>query len=185
MIMREAFLLLLALVLLGCAKNKQSAIGPKAYYDLDSLLDAQIEMLSEEDVLLRKSVEMDGKQEQNEKKLDSAGWGKEFLIIRDFDLNKPNNVGAYSTEKSNGDIKYTLTANIDAPVKAFDVIKKEGNLSQITSNYFEDKSIYQHRRKMTLKFDNGLLRNYEVRGFQKMILKDTIKYIISGEVVKQ
>lgn len=173
----------MALVLLACGENRESTVEPNAFYDLDSVLNAQIRVFSERGYTLRKTVQMDGKEEQLTEEPDSAGWAEEFAIIRDFDLNQPNNVGAYSTEKFEETIKYELSDNIESPVKVFEVEKKNGNLSRISGKYFEDKSIYQHRRVLELNFEDGLLKTYMVRGFQDMILKDTINYVISGEVI--
>lgn len=175
-------LLVAILLLSGCQENRQSAIKPDLFFDLDSLLDAQVRMLSEQQYTLTKSVRMDGKEEKRQTTPDSAGWATELIIIKDFDLNKPTNVGAYKVSEEGDAIRYELTADIDAPVKNFEVISTAGHVSRISSNYFEDKSIYQHRRNLTLEFEEGRLKAYEVKGFQKMILKDTISYIISGKV---
>ena len=93
-------------------------------------------------------------------------------------------MGAYGTAANTDYIQYKLEDDIDAPVKVFEVFKANGQVERIVSNYYEDKSIYQHRRNLELTFENGQLSAYQIRGFQKMILKDTIQYTISGKITE-
>lgn len=180
--MRKTVFLLLAVAFMSCSENEQASRELHVYFDLDSLLDQQIEQLSAGRYTVSKTVIMDGKEERQSHVFDSAGWESEFIIIRDFDLNKPYNVGAYTVDQEEGVQSYRLAdQTLDAPVKYFDVERGADGL-KITSEYYEDKSIYQHRRKLSLQFHNNLLLSYEVKGFQKMIMKDTIHYRISGEV---
>ncbi|WP_421892294.1 hypothetical protein [Marinoscillum sp.] len=183
--MKNFFLPVIVLMLvLACGENRQSAVALKVYFDLDSLLDRQVEILSKKEAILTKRVEMDGQKETLAQQPDSAQWESEFVIIRDFNLNKSHYVGAYGTTSGSDYIKYTLEDDINAPVKVFEVFRPEGQVERIVSNYYEDKSIYQHRRNLELTFENGQLSAYQIKGFQKMILKDTIQYTISGKITQ-
>lgn len=183
--MRNFLLPVLVFILaLGCGENRQSTVTLKVYFDLDSLLDQQVALLSEKKVLLSKEVAMDDQKETLELQPGSAEWESEFVIIRDFNLNKSYYVGAYGTAANADYIQYKLEDDIDAPVKVFEVFKANGQVERIVSNYYEDKSIYQHRRNLELTFENGQLSAYQIRGFQKMILKDTIQYTISGKITE-
>ncbi len=94
--MRNFLLPVLVFILaLGCGENRQSTVTLKVYFDLDSLLDRQVALLSEKKVLLSKEVAMDDQKETLELQPDSAEWESEFVIIRDFNLNKSYYVGAY------------------------------------------------------------------------------------------
>lgn len=180
--MRGIFFLLITILIGSCAENKKAARDLRVYFDLDSLLDQQVIKLSEGGFVVEKTVTMDGESETQTGVFDSAGWAGAFAIVRDFDLNKPYNVGAYTETRSGGTLNYELTdKTLDAPVQYFTLVDSD-SLLEISSEYFEDKSIYQHRRKLHLKFKDDLLVKYEIRGFQKMVMKDTIYYRIAGEV---
>lgn len=180
--MKKIVFVLFAIACIGCSRQEGPATSLKAYFDLDSLLDSQIKALSTRQAAVSKEVTMDGANESQRLQPDSSGWDAEFTIIRDFNLNKSHYVGAYQVQDSAGYIVYTLVDDIDAPVRSFEILKKQGSVVSIASDYFEDKSIYQHRRKLQLHFDEGLLKTYEIKGYQKMILKDTIRYRISGTI---
>lgn len=180
--MRYFLLLLVVGMNLACSQNKSSVRDLKVYYDLDSLLNAQIYALGEGNYVIEKTVDMDGKTESMSGVYDSTQWRNEFKILRDFDLNKSYNVGAYSTDHEEAKIYYTLSdKTLDAPVKWFSVGKNKKGL-EISAEYFEDKVIYQHKRMMKLKLEDGMLLSFEIKGYQKMALKDTAQYQIQGTI---
>lgn len=179
---RFLFLLGLLVMLDACQLAPKPEEQLQAYFDLDSLLDAQVQLLANQGAKLHKTVVMDGTTEQQTESPDTAGWKEEFIIIRDFNLNKSYYVGAYTTKALDHGYRYELVANNKAPVLVFEVLKTDGDITSITATYFEDKTIYQHKRKLRLDFDGSALKGYSITGFQKMVMKDTVNYSISGEV---
>ncbi|RED98841.1 hypothetical protein [Marinoscillum furvescens] len=180
--MKKLLICGLVLIGLGCAENEQSVRALDAYFKLDSLLDAEVAYLTSKQAKLNKQVIMDGQEESQRFRPDSSQWSDEFVIIRDFSLNKPHYVGAYKKTERNGNTLLELNESIDAPVKSFELMYENGSLQQIQATYFEDKTIYQHKRDLTLTFEDNRLKAYTIKGFQKMVLKDTITYSISGKV---
>lgn len=175
-------LVVLGWAMLSCREDRGSVKELKVYFDLDSLMDAQVHLLSERQATLIKRVGMDGQQEQKTLRPDSAGWQDELRIVRDFNLNKPSYVGGYSEEVSDGNIQYVLAGKLRSPVQYFEIDQSGRQIDQIRSRYFEDKSIYQLQRDLELVFEGSLLKSYRISGFQKMILKDTVKYTLSGTI---
>ena len=184
MIMRFAFIYLgLVLVFGSCSENQKANRELSIYFSLDSLLDQQIKLLSDGNFVLEKEVRMDGKTESQQIHHDTSGWQTELAILRDFDLNEAYNVGAYETDKRKGSVIYRLAdQTLDAPVKLFKVVRSEDQL-EISGLYVEDKSIYQHQREFLLTLKGGRLNFFEVSGYQKMLLKDTMSFRITGEVI--
>lgn len=180
--MKKLLICGLILVGMGCAENKQSVRALDTYFPLDSLLDAEVAYLTAQRAALQKQVVMDDQQEHQSLRPDSSQWNDEFVIIRDFSLNKPHYVGAYKQTAQDNTVLLELKDDIDAPVKSFLLAYEDKNLKQIKATYFEDKTIYQHKRLLTLDFVNNRLKAYTIKGFQKMVLKDTITYSISGKV---
>lgn len=171
-------------LLISCRENREAVKKLELYFDLDSLLNEQVSVFSDEKYGVTKSVTMDEKTESDRLTPDSLGWVQEFAIIRDFNLNKSNNVGAYQVRTTAQETTYSLEEGNSRPVKQLVITRREGQLMRIEGGYFEDKSIYQHSRNLLLEFSNGVLSRYEIRGFQKMILKDTARYSVSGAITR-
>ncbi|MEQ9304185.1 MAG: hypothetical protein RJQ14_09740 [Marinoscillum sp.] len=175
-------LLGLFVVLSACEQTTKSKVKLDAYFDLDSLLDQQILQLNERGVTLLKTVTMDGMAENRTESPDTSGWNEEFIIIRDFNLNKAYYVGSYARLDLEDGFEYHLEDDIKAPVSSFRVTERDGSLAEIQASYFEDKTIFQHKRDLKITFVNQLIKTYQISGYQKMVMKDTIFYTISGEI---
>lgn len=180
--MKYIVFLVLGWAMLSCRENRESVKELKMYFDLDSLIDAQVGLLTRNHAILEKSAGMDGQQEAHTLHPDSAGWQDELSIVRDFNLNKPSYVGGYKQEGSGDQLQYILAGKLRSPVKYFQITKNNHQIRQIHSRYFEDKSIYQLQRDLELVFEDSHLKSYRISGYQKMILKDTVKYTLSGTI---
>ncbi|MEQ8470105.1 MAG: hypothetical protein RIC35_02925 [Marinoscillum sp.] len=166
----------------SCDQFEKSDRKLDAYFDLDSLLDSQVQLLSDQKAEVMKTVIMDGTVETQRSTPDTTGWKDEFKIIRDFNLNKPYYVGAYYKKTLDDGVRYVEEEGVKVPVSEFIIKSTDGALEKINATYFEDKTIYQHKRVLELNFAEDKLTAYRISGFQKMVLKDTIFYTISGEI---
>lgn len=168
---------------MACQENREAFKELQAYYDLDSLVDAQVRELHQGQHRLVKQVAMDSEREEKAIVPDSAGWAREFIIVRDFNLNKPFYVGAYEVVHNGDTTQYTLKKGEDAPVKQMSIIMgAEGLLAGISGTYQESNAVFDHTRHLQLSFMAGLLDEYSISGFQKMILRDSVNYRIIGTV---
>ncbi|MEQ8239074.1 MAG: hypothetical protein RIA69_07660 [Cyclobacteriaceae bacterium] len=153
------------------------------YFALDSLLVSQGELLAKMQVEVQKSVKMDEQFEEITFLPDSTRFTKEFQMIKDFSLNKNSYIGAFDIEKDGASLVYSRKKDQPVPIKRF-TVKYNEEIALVSGQYFEDKDIFQHERNFRLLFDeSGVLSEYKVWGFQKMILQDTIQYDIVGKVV--
>lgn len=181
--MRGLIFIAMAALLISCGERQNPMKKLRLYFDLDSLLDQQVKLLSREGYSVRKKVAMGDKEEIQIQSADSAAWNEAFIIIRDFNINKAHNAGAYSVTQKGTHVIYEPSGDAKVAVRRFELQKQGNQLIAIEGTYFEDKSIYQHLRTLRLEFNEGILTRYEVSGFQKMILNDTVRYAISGEII--
>ncbi len=184
--MRNIFLTAALLItLIGCDQLPSEPQTLHAYFDMDSLLNAQITALTEQNVTLKKSVRKDGEEETKNFELDSAGWEKEFEILRDFNINLPRNVGAYNAVKNGETIVYKPTGKQDLPVQQFQLKYQNGQLASLSSEFIESKYIYSTDRNINLTFENGLLKKYQIKGTQNMIILGAVEYQILGSIINE
>ncbi|XOV92438.1 MAG: hypothetical protein ACFHWX_19820 [Bacteroidota bacterium] len=177
--MRLSSLLLLILFgVSGCNVSGEKALTIKEYFDLDSLLDHQIELIANSNLKLDKKVMLDGQIEEKTFDPDTAMLTGEFKIIREFDLNKTNYIGAYEVISNGGITKYLLKPGQNSPVDYLEIQKgSDGKLEQLKGVFFEDKEIYQHQREIQIIFKNGQISAYSIKGYQHMIMKDTVQFL--------
>ncbi len=168
--------------LIGCSVTSEKSLQVNEYYDLDSLLDVQVKLISAANLELYKRVTLDGQIEEESFASDTSRLIDEFKILREFDLNKTNYVGAYQITQKGSSIRYELKSDQNSPVKYLEINKDQSQLKSIKGYFFEDKEIYQHQREIEIVFLDDLIRTYKVKGFQDMVMKDSITFLTEVEL---
>lgn len=180
--MKNINLLVLSALLGALSCQPMSDFKVEKFFQLDSMLISQSILLSEKGVTVTKSVNMDDEFEEITFRPDTTRWAKEFQIIKDFSLNKTFYIGAFDKKESEQSTVYIRKPKQPVPITRFEV-RTGKELEHVSGQYFEDKDIFQHERNFVLTFDEaGLLSEYKIWGFQKMILQDTINYSITGSI---
>lgn len=174
--MKQFFLMVSLAILISCNETGEKVLGVKEYFDLDSLLDRQIVLLAEANQQMNKQVVLDGVQENAVFDPDTTRLRGEFKIFREFDLNKTNYVGAYEENTSGNKVRYELKPDQKSPVRFLEIETSNDEIRQIEGLFLEDKEIYQHRREIKISFSEGLISAYSIRGFQDMVMKDTVHF---------
>ncbi len=176
--------ILLAIVLFSACSEKQS-VSTKTYYDIDSLVTLQIKSL--QGLQLHKSVEIDGKKEQTTFTPDSLQWAHELDIFRQLDqINKSSFRDAYvvtDTKDVNSNLTVReLRANRPVPVSSvrFYYLGTPKDLKRIEASLMEENSLYVNERTMTIE----LGKSYRIEGIQKMVMSDSVKFVVEGNVVE-
>ncbi|MEJ0031156.1 MAG: hypothetical protein WDO15_12610 [Bacteroidota bacterium] len=174
----------MAIVLFSACSEKQS-VSTKTYYDIDSLVTLQIKSL--QGLQLHKSVEIDGKKEQTTFTPDSLQWAHELDIFRQLDqINKSSFRDAYvvtDTKDVNSNLTVReLRANRPVPVSSvrFYYLGTPKDLKRIEASLMEENSLYVNERTMTIE----LGKSYRIEGIQKMVMSDSVKFVVEGNVVE-
>ncbi len=177
-------------MLQSCDQKNQEYDKP--YFDFDSLVNVQITALVKAKASLTKSVVLDGKSDQSTIKVDSAMVAHELDVFRQLDfINKPLYRTNYQITEGEKDTQSNLItrkykAKDAAPVSVvtFYYHNNFKQLRKIESEYQEDNTLYSTKRILQLEFDDAsgtvLLSRYTLRGSQKMILNDSVKFSIEG-----
>lgn len=191
--MRTLFcLIILALLVSGCIKKDLQR--DSEYFNFDSLINSQVDALVKAKSTLTKSVLLNGKTDQSMIAMDSALLAQELDVFRQLDLiNKPLYKNAYEILDGEKDSQSNLTirrykAKEIAPVPfvTFYYQNNFNKIKKIESVFREANSLYATERQMVLEFDdtsgNLLLSKYRLKGGQKMILSDSVRFDIEGTI---
>lgn len=190
---KSALLSLLMFAISGC--NVPPPEGAVAFYNLDSLIDQQVEHLSRLQPVLEKEAEVNGEQEEARLvKPDSSAWAKELDIFRQLDLNaKTLNAARYETKSGIRDvasnlsiIEYTATEELPLSQVRIYYLGTPDNVRKIEGKFRSKESnrLYSSERHLTMELmdinSKAMLTQYRVVGGQKMILGDTVRYNVAG-----
>lgn len=190
MIARGLCLFITIILLAAC--NKQNETYDKAYFDFDSLINAQVDALTKANSTLNKSVSLDGRVDQSSHATDSTLLAQELDVFRQLDLiNKPLYRNTYEVIDGEKDTRSNLSvrkykAKTPAPVAFINFYYHDDfkQIKKIESVYLEANSLYATERQLQLEFDDStgtmMLSKYRMTGSQKMILSDSVKFTIEA-----
>ncbi|WP_296618860.1 hypothetical protein [Marivirga sp.] len=162
------------------------------YYDVESLIDKQSQLLAELQPKIEKSIEVDGKKEKDTMEFDSLGWKNELEVFKLADINKPTLFDAYeATEEktSEGKIWRYTTEKPSLGVEYLHVyFDNDSSVTKLEARYHENNALYISERNFEIKFkksdDLTVLDSYKIYGRQKIAMKDEVTFSIESEVVE-
>jgi len=191
--MRFSLLVVLsALAIVSCQNNTTVS---KKYFDIDSLIDSQLAYLEKSGASLSKAASIDSTNDKTNFKPDSTSWAKELEVFRHLDIiNKPIYVDAYTLTDGEKDANSNLTvrsfvANRETPVKSLKLYYQDSpqKLRKLEATLSEQNSLYYTARKFSMELEDVdqqmIVSRYDVRGVQKMILRDSVRFSITSKVV--
>jgi hypothetical protein len=177
-----------AFLLTACDRTSQKY--DKAYFDFDSLINAQVIELRKAKSEINKNSTINGKHDNSSFVPDSTKLANELDVFRQLDLiNKPLYRKSYDVKDWEKDTKsnlfirtYTATTPSPVPYVKFYYQTSPREIKKIESIFQEKNSLYDTRRNLTLLFDDSsgvfLLTGYQIMGSQKMILSDTVNFSV-------
>ncbi len=176
----------------SCQKQK---VTYKGYYNIDSLVEAQIHYLPTLKISLSKETGLNGKTDSIQiVAKDTVLWSKELEVFKQLNIiNRPINANLYRAENV-PDVKSNLMVRTFIPNKKLTVeylkIYYDGsvtNLRKVEALYHEENLLYGSARKLSMEFENIYnkitLINYSIDGKQKMLFGDSVKFFLKGRVV--
>jgi hypothetical protein len=168
------------------------------YYNLDSLLQAQTQLLISTKPSLTKSAYLGERKETKRFSPDSLGWIDEFGTLSELALiNKPIYRGMYSVRdeqdsKSNLRIlSYVIKDKEEEskiPVRNVRIyyLGSLDRIKRIEGSYNEENELYRgtHRLSIELQdvYNKTMITSYSIEGHQKMILADSVDFTIEGQI---
>lgn len=187
---------LISILLLSCRPSDLKEYD-KPYFDFDSLVNSQIKFVSSKKAAISKISQLDNKQDTSRFALDSARLAHEWDVFQQLDvINKPMYRGHYEITEGQDTKSNLRVRSYVAKVKSYNTIKfpipfvrfyfheNFKKLIRIESKYIEQNALYFTSRNLVLEFDEHsgipLIQHYLIKGSQKMILSDSVKFSIKG-----
>jgi hypothetical protein len=176
-----------ATIIIGCA-GKQPVARQNSFYNIDSLVTAQIQNLKKHE--LSKSVSIGDKKEDTHIIPDSLQWANELEVFRLIgQVNKASFRDAYEVSDvrdTNSNLMVReIKAQREVPVSLMKLyyLRTPDDLRKIEATLVEENAVYSNARRMVLELErNHELHHYRVEGFQKMTLGDSVPFVIEGTI---
>ncbi|RYZ18731.1 MAG: hypothetical protein EOP49_49255 [Sphingobacteriales bacterium] len=175
----------------ACTVKKEPAglIKP-AYYDLETLLDKQVKLLTEKKAGVVKSNQQ-GSTVKETKTIGNINWSRELDMFRQAAINRPawrTEFTADSTTAANGQrtVTYRRNQDSDAPVEYLQVLLAADNSPlEVTAKLSSSNMLFTTNKLLTMKFgpsEPKLLTEYSVAGSEDMVFSDAVNYALRGNV---
>jgi hypothetical protein len=190
---KQAALLLSGLLgLAACGPEGSATVRPNpanrkpAYFDLLGFLQTQTTRLDRRRPAVEKRVLLrDGQQETT--RTQPTDWARELQIFQQADINKPALRGLYtidSVQLSGGLMQrtYRRQPGTDYPVAQLNVVQQGPTVQSITAVVAQDNPLVYSAKNLELRCQNGTVVSYRVTGVQKLILFDSVRYAVRGQV---
>ena len=160
------------LALFSCDHSLPSNDKGSGYFELQTLLDAQYLELSVSDRKIEKEVSIDGESETLSIEPDTAIWRSELLVFEPFDPGKARFANAFQVTELKGGVRYEKKPDEKQSLQWVEVFQEGDDLS-FRAEIIEEASIYTLKKKVAFEIRSGILTNYALEGYQKMLLRDT------------
>lgn len=184
---------LIPFVALLASCSAPDKITPGQFFDIDSLVTKQVELLSEGKFKLQKKVVIGVSNEQAALTPDSLQWSSELDVFRQLAIaGRPTNRDKYEIsdiEDTRSNLRIRSYAAEKTPVPELKIyyLNGIGDVRKIEATYYESNLLYTSQRNLELEFEGGnargLIRQYKVEGYQKIIMSDSVHFLIEANVV--
>ena len=180
-------LLMLVMGLAACENPNQTSNASKTYFDLRGFMQTQITYLKKNNPKVKKTILSQGK--PITKEVAIKDWEKELRMFVNADINKTALIGTYTIKKAGNTVTYTskeskntvqsLTVEMDDSKKqAKSVIVVAGNENLLFSSGTQLK-LYCNKTAN----NQYQITSYEIKGFQKIIMREKRPYEIKARVL--
>lgn len=191
---KNLFCLFFLIVTCACENTAEESRRFSAYYDVDSLINAQLVLYSDMSVKVQKTAELNSATDTTTYFADSLRLAQELNVFRKANINKPAFEGLYSQSDSTSDGKRIVTyepveEDNDLEVKYLQLTYSGDHLIKVDARVEEDHWLYDSRRILQLELNPdqapGFITNYFIEGTQKMILRDRSNFIVEADIMPE
>lgn len=171
-----------ALILLAsCQDLKSGSINIPEYPNVEEVYQSQLKSLATPKV--NKEVSLGDKKEKDTIEMDTVKWKRELSFLVDVNPNSPEYVGAFEVTHEGKRTSLKLQEGENGILKHLSITSQDEGYWSLQATIHEDKDIYSYHREVSAAFENDLITNYQIEGYQKMMFRDTVWFSIKGEVL--
>ncbi|MBX0291758.1 hypothetical protein K3G63_15005 [Hymenobacter sp. HSC-4F20] len=180
-------------LLAACDSGQDATVRPNpanrkpAYFNLLGFLQTQATLLNQRRPAVEKQVLLrDGQRETT--RVATTDWAKELQIFQQADINKPALRGLYLVDSATtpqGFIRrsYRRQTGTEHPVEQLTVVSEGPTVRELTATVAQDNPLVYSAKTLTLQCQNGQVVRYGVRGVQKLVLFDSVRYAVQARVL--
>lgn len=180
---------LISFFLLSCGGTGNKEIGSPLYFDVNAVVEHQIQLLDSlnpslnKDLLINNSIES--------KTIKEVNWGKELEVFKEADINSPVLRETFLVKQVKEDqgysITYTPKNSTDRGVTELKIKFDEGKkLENIYCKISSDNWLYSYERIFELAFEGKnfqILKNYSITNIQKILFKEKEKTNLKAQII--
>jgi hypothetical protein len=167
-----------------------------SYFNMDSLVNAQIHILINSGAQLEKKVGMGRETETIRLTPDSSAWAWELGLFTKANIDKPVLWGKYTEMPMENDPYSNLKLTRYEPKKAeapgvsylhLYYLHHRAQLKKIVTSFQEKNLLFETSTQLEMEFEDNhgvpVLATFRTQGYQKMRTQDTVRYEISGRIL--
>lgn len=179
----------LILLIASCNIRPESAETAASYFNLEEVLNREIDFLLAQNAGLEKALESNGQTETVQLSPQSRDeWKEQLSLFFDANIDKPGLKDAYYEEQLSplGGVSKTIytARSSKIPVQTFECLYANDVLSQINIELVEKNVIFSNLRSLKLYFDEEgqHIVGFDVNGNEDMHLKEEMHFNIKAVV---
>lgn len=157
----------------ACTLKEQERSNTTTYFDLAAYFKKEAARLSKSNLMIDKTVSVNGAEEQ--KKIKIANWEKEFDTFISSDINKASWRGSFQLNKTAQEETYTSSSK-KIPIKKLQISYQNQKITAIKVFITNSNDLYTSTDSLTYYPDSL----YQINKTQRIKLMDEKKYIITG-----
>jgi len=165
------------LALTSCQNPAETTTEPNVYYDVEGFVQSQIQLLSQQQPTIEKTMVVG--QDEEKRTTKAVDWKKEFELFLQADINKPAFRQSYATQRPDSlTYAYTIRTGEDLPVQFLKVIldKNSGKPALIEAKISSKNKLYESEKNLSMRSEAkaGVWRvaSYQIKGFQELVISD-------------
>lgn len=187
MIKKSALFFFICLFLLACnVRPEQEASDFQSYFDLESFLDEQIEMMLAQKAGVEKNLESNGRKDEITIEINSADeWKEQLSLFYEANIDQPGYQGSFKIDSLNSEgLKKVLyeAKNEKTPIQRFECNYQSGELVEIHIDFIEKNLVYNDKKMLSLFMQGERLVGYSIQGNEAMRLKEDMIYSVEAVI---
>ncbi len=162
---------------ISCQTTAETSTEPNAYYDVKGFVQNQIELLSQNQPTIEKTMVVG--QDREQRSTREVDWSKELELFLQADINKPAFRLSYATTRPDSlTYEYRLQTEEDLPVQFLRVKLDEnsGKPALIEAKISSENKLYESEKNLVMRCEEkeGVWRisSYQIKGFQELVISD-------------